>query len=108
MEEKICCAVWTKDGKQEFTEEQWYDFDYNKLHRRDGPAVEWSDGEKWWYVDGKLHRLDGPAIEWPNGSKEWWVEDKQLNTKEVKIWLKENDVDLTTKIGQMAFKLRWS
>ena len=43
-------------------------------HRLDGPAVEWADGAKAWYVDGKLHRLDGPAVEYADGSKEWWVE----------------------------------
>jgi len=46
------------------------------LHRTDGPAVEWDDGSKIWYVDGKKHRLDGPASEWANGSKSWYVDDK--------------------------------
>ena len=26
-----------------------------------------------WYKNGKYHREDGPAIEWADGSKEWWV-----------------------------------
>lgn len=26
--------------------------------------VEWEDGEKCWFVKGKLHRTDGPAIEY--------------------------------------------
>ena len=30
------------------------------------------DGSKAWYVDDKLHRLDGPAIEYPDGGKEWY------------------------------------
>jgi hypothetical protein len=47
------------------------------LHRKDGPAVEWSDGTKEWYVDGKLHREDGPAIEWSNGTKSWFVDGKR-------------------------------
>jgi len=41
----------------------------NRLHRLDGPAIEWSDGAKSWYVKGKKHRIDGPAIERPNGYK---------------------------------------
>ena len=44
-----------------------------KRHRLDGPAHEWPDGTKDWYLNGKLHRVDGPAIEWANGGKEWWV-----------------------------------
>ncbi len=50
-----------------------YRNDNNQFHRLDGPAREWSNGSKHWYVDGKLHRLDGPAVEWSNGSKEWHV-----------------------------------
>jgi hypothetical protein len=47
------------------------------LHRVDGPAIEWADGEKWWYFNGKLHREDGPAIEHEDGSTSWWVDDKR-------------------------------
>jgi hypothetical protein len=52
----------------------WYE--KNKLHRLDGPAVEYADGLKLWYVNDKLHRLDGPARESPDGSKEWWVNNE--------------------------------
>ena len=44
-----------------------------KLHREDGPAVEWSDGSKEWWFNGKLHREDGPAIEDNNGNKTWYL-----------------------------------
>jgi len=27
---------------------------------------------------GQLHRDDGPAIEYPDGRKEWWVNGQQL------------------------------
>jgi hypothetical protein len=55
---------------------RWYN-DKGKLHRLDGPAVEWASGYKEWYVEGKLHRLDSPAIEYADGDKEWWVEGKR-------------------------------
>ena len=54
---------------------KWYNED-NKLHREDGPAVEYSDGEKYWYLNGKRHREDGPAIEYANGDKSWYIDDK--------------------------------
>ena len=44
-----------------------------KLHRTDGPAIEYADGTKEWYLDGKRHRTDGPAAEDANGTKEWWL-----------------------------------
>ncbi len=28
-----------------------------------------------YYWNGKLHREDGPAVEWDDGSKEWWIQD---------------------------------
>jgi len=53
---------WRKDGK---------------LHREDGPAVEWDNGSKEWFIDGKLHREDGPAVVWANGDKEWYINGNQ-------------------------------
>lgn len=44
-----------------------------KLHREDGPAIEFSDGTKKWFLNGQLHRINGPAIEYPNGSKYWYL-----------------------------------
>jgi hypothetical protein len=54
-----------------------YWFLNGKLHREDGPAVEHPNGDKYWYLNGKRHREDGPAVEWPNGSKEWYLNDKR-------------------------------
>ena len=53
-----------------------------KHHREDGPAMEFTNGDKWWAVNGKLHREDGPAIECANGHKEWWINDKRLTEEE--------------------------
>jgi hypothetical protein len=43
------------------------------LHRLDGPAREFLDGDKYWYINGILHREDGPAIEGKNGYKSWYL-----------------------------------
>ncbi len=77
-------------------------------HRLDGPAVEYRDGTKYWYVDDKLHRLDGPALEFADGSESWYINGNQLPIREVEAWLDENDINLKTEAGQIAFKLRWS
>ncbi|MEZ0261721.1 MAG: hypothetical protein ACAH80_11975 [Alphaproteobacteria bacterium] len=45
------------------------------LHREDGPAID-SRYQKAWWVNGKLHRLDGPAREYGDGNKAWWVNGK--------------------------------
>ncbi len=56
-----------------------------KKHRKDGPALEYSNGTRYWYLNGNRHRLDGPAIEWEDGVKEWWVNGKELTEMEHKL-----------------------
>ena len=51
-----------------------------KLHRTDGPAIEWSDGAKSWWLDGKLHRTDGPAVVRNSGAEYWYLNGKLHRT----------------------------
>ena len=53
-----------------------------KLHREDGPAVEYYDGYKSWWLNGKRHREDGPAIEYSDGHKCWALNGKELSEEE--------------------------
>ena len=41
-----------------------------------------SGGDKEWYLNGKLHREDGPAIEYVDGDKEWWLNGKEYTQEE--------------------------
>jgi len=59
-------AVEYADGYKE-----WYL--NGELHREDGPAVEHADGSKYWYLNGKRHREDGAAVKWSNGCKFWYL-----------------------------------
>ena len=48
--------------------------------------IKWSDGEKWWVLNGKYHREDGPAKEQPDGSsKEWWLNGHEYTESEWKV-----------------------
>ena len=51
----------------------YYYNDLEQLHREDGPAVEYINGYKEWYLNGKRHREDGPAVELANGTKYWYL-----------------------------------
>ncbi len=55
----------------------------DKLHREDGPAVEYPNGRKCWYLNDKRHREDGPAVEWPNGEKDWYLKGNKVSWREV-------------------------
>ena len=49
-----------------------------KLHREDGPAIEWPSGDLFWLRDGELHREDGPAVERANGCVEWYRNGRRI------------------------------
>jgi hypothetical protein len=68
-------AIEYADGNKE-----WYL--NGERHREDGPAIEDADGDKFWYLNGKCHREDGPAVELANGSKFWYLNGKELFEKE--------------------------
>jgi len=44
-----------------------------QLHSLYSPAIEYADGDKYWYQNGKIYRTDGPAVEYADGDKEWWL-----------------------------------
>jgi hypothetical protein len=58
-----------------------------RLHRTDGPAVEYANGDKMWYLNGRRHREDGPAIERADGNKIWYLNGQEYSFDQ---WLKAN------------------
>jgi hypothetical protein len=52
--------------------------DDHQLHRVDGPAVEYANGERYWYLNGERHREDGPAVEFQDGYIGWYWHGQQL------------------------------
>ena len=39
-------------------------------------------GDKSWYQNGERHRIDGPAIEYSNGNKFYFLRGQHFETKE--------------------------
>ena len=70
---------------------------HGKIHREGGPALIWCDGDKEWWVNGQVHREDGPAVEEDNGHKEWWWQDRKLDVcqwNEITKFYSDEDVTL--------------
>ena len=42
-----------------------------------------SSGTKKWLLNGVLHREDGPAVEYADGSKGWYLNGKQVTVFDV-------------------------
>ena len=70
-------------------------------HREDGPAVEYPDGDKSWYINGKRHRKDGPAIEDADGHKEWYVDGVKHDERE---FLLKTAKEIVLTIDEIASK----
>jgi hypothetical protein len=79
-------AVEYTDGDKEW-------FINGALHREDGPAFEYANDGNAWYINGKLHREDGPAIEYANGGNAWYINGEELTEKEFNTRM--NPVELT-------------
>jgi hypothetical protein len=84
-----------------------YWFVDDKYHRLDGPAVERTNGTKYWFVDDKYHRLDGPAAESADGYKEWWIDNKEYIEQDFNELIKEiNKMSLAMKLTDPRWWVR--
>ena len=94
-----------KSYKEIFEDQTIWRTKDGKFHREDGPAVEWANGDKSWYINDKLHRTDGPAIEYASGSKEWY-QNGQLHRTDGPAVIK-NDFEfwyINDELQKVAYK----
>jgi len=81
-------------------------------HRTDGPAVEYTNGTKAWFVNGGFHRTDGPAIEFAYGRKVWyinniWLTEKEFNERtspEIVLTMDEIAAKLGIEVSKLKIK----
>ena len=58
-----------------------------EFHRTDGPAIEYNNGFKAWFINGLRHRIDGPAIVYNKnslfyGDIEYYLNGKKYSEEE--------------------------
>lgn len=92
--DKTRLAIWDKPVfcVNRVGNKYWYLND--KLHRENGPAIEYVVGSYYWYLNGKVHRENGPAIELVNyvsGTKHrcWYLNDERYSESDYWKELKE-------------------
>lgn len=71
---------------------------HGQFHRVDGPAVEYVSGNQWWYQRGKLHRVDGPAVVDKGGASRWYIYD---------VWRPILKLDTLARRIQSVFWRAW-
>ena len=60
----------------------------------------YDSGTRFWYVNDLLHREDGPAIEWSNGDRSWYLHGNKVTEQEVMKPAKELTVaDIEKLLG---------
>ena len=59
----------------------WYN-EKDQRHCEHGPAIEYADGSKEWWINDKLHREDGPAVEYVDGWKFWYLDGNKYSEQE--------------------------
>ena len=47
-------------------------------HNEEGPAIIFSNGENFWYINGERHREDGPAIITSNNQQHFYVKFEEI------------------------------
>ena len=55
----------------------------DRLHREDGPAIKCVNGSEFWYLNGSYHREDGPAVISASGHKEYWLNGKEVTISDI-------------------------
>jgi hypothetical protein len=73
------------------------------------------NGDKHWHLNGKLHREDGPAIEWADGDKCWYLNDEYLTEEEfnkrmaptVGMTIDEMEKVLGMKVNMLNLEHKW-
>ena len=92
---KISLIDYNKIPKEQYNGiyevEDWGTFHYlnGNLHRNDGPACEYLNGDRIYYLNGKKHRLDGPAVSYFTNSNpryniffKFYIDGKQYSKEE--------------------------
>lgn len=49
--------------------------------------IEYLSGARHWFLNEKRHRIDGPAIEWHDGTKEWWINNIKVSEEQYKLYI---------------------
>ena len=52
---------------------------------------------KAWYKEGKWHREDGPAVEWADGFKAWYLNNIRYSEQDYKIAMRKIKLEIVLK-----------
>lgn len=55
-----------------------YSNEDGELHRVNGPAIDWGNGDYSWFYEGQYHRYYGVSRRWGGVNYEYWIFDESI------------------------------
>ena len=71
--------------KNEYGHIVYFKKDIEIFHNPYGPAVVGKYGYKEYIIENKLHRLDGPAVIWRDGDEGYYINSKKLSKEDFEL-----------------------
>lgn len=75
-----------------------------ELHREDGPAIEYPDGDWIWAFNNRDHRICGPS-RWIDGDYGWWVGGKKITDLVRECLVKALELSEAVHLAVLARKM---
>jgi hypothetical protein len=64
--------------------------EYSEIPDNFTGIVEYEDGYKEWWNEDKIHRIDGPAIEYSDVGKGWYIEGEEFYATKLSSLIKNS------------------
>ena len=64
------------------------------------------EGHYYWYLNGKLHREDGPAVEFSDGIKLWYLNGVNLTEAEFNARTKAKELTVNEIESLLGYKIK--
>ena len=63
-------------------------------------------GSKFWYLNDKRHREDGPACEYTNGDKSWYLNGEELTEEEFNNKTQTKELTIQQLEAKLGYKIK--
>jgi len=64
---------------------------------RNGKIID-EHGDTFYYKDDELHRIDGPAVEWWDGRKHWWINGFNYSEAEYIVEIRKIKIEILKEL----------
>lgn len=63
------------------------------------------NGSTFWYFEGNLHRKEGPAVEYCDGEKQWWLRGKRYTENFERLMSPAKKLTIAEIESELGYKI---